>query len=705
MMLARIEPRGFRKHSNLTFIPATGLTAICGPNWSGKSSFLQAICYGLFGLRSISGTADDLPADGEGDARVDVAFAVAGRQFTVTRSPKTARLVEDFEDGSLETVAAGQSPVTAEIEQLLGISAKDFSDFHVVNQDEAQSLLTLGEPKLNDYVTRLTGLALVDKVLERTHELHLEAKGALGELSDLTNEIAGLQSELAATTERRARMAGEYELKKAWLDSLTESYQEKTTELQELEKRHTAFEKYRNESITARSVLKIEEEGLAEARAALASAPVVNQDSLSKSKNKLQSARSKVGELRERLNRRADLQKQVREAADNKQAVQDILDKLERPERWFTEQQIVDAQLDFHRAQDAASQAARAAEGAMCECCMRPFDSEEDFEAMKHRAEEAQAAAQLAAQLAAEVSQFIEVRKEILIAEDAMVGWERHLEYLNNQLSETDWPSEFGIKDLLDKISGLEKEVSELENRSAIRDKAQADVNAKEARVAKARATLESLGEPLKEVPQALMREVSQAVNELAEDYHRVYQAATALETSLAALAAAETKLGVDLAQAQDRNERFHSVSRRAKQLQDLGKFLRNNRSTFLASVWGSLLGYASTFIQQATKGDVTALQRGADGKFSFVEKGSVRSVAGSASGMQKAIFSIALKMSLAAALGSKFKVFLFDEVTAAAEDEVSLLITSLLANMGEQILMVTHRQADAAAADKVLQL
>jgi len=702
-MLDRVELRGFRKHSSLSFLPAKGLTAICGPNWSGKTSVLQAISYGLFGIKSISGTSDDLPLDGSGDAKVEVAFTVSGRRFTVTRSPSTARLVEDTDEGAIVTVAAGQNPVTLEVEALLGVTARDFADFHVVGQEEAQSLLTLGESKLNEYVTRLTGLALVDRVLDRITQLHSEAKGALGELADLSTEIDSLKQERDATAERRARMTGEHQLKKAWLDSLAKSYQERTEELKRLEEAHAAAEKYRNESITARSVLKIEEEALEEAERALSAAPTVDVNSLSKSRAKLQTARTRVGELKERLNQRALLQKQVREAADNKQQAQDALDGLPRPERWFTDQQVVDAQLEYHQLSEAAQQARRQAEGAFCECCMRPFD-EEDFEALRVKAELAQGDADRAAEKAAEVSRFIDLRKDIGIAEDSLKGWEKHLGYLNQQLG-GDWPSEVGIKELNERISGLEKTVSELENRSVIKDRAQAEVDAKIARVERARKTLEALGQPVKEVPQATLRAASEAGNELSVDYHRAHQQAASMESAMEKLGETLARVLASLESAEKRNARYHDTLKRATDLKDLARFLRDNRSTFLSSVWGNLLTYASTFIQQATRGDVTALQRDQNGKFTFVENGRARPVIGAASGMQKSIFSIALKMALAAALGSRFKVFLFDEVTAAAEDEVSLLITSLLANMGEQIVMVTHRQADAAAADSVLQL
>jgi DNA repair ATPase RecN len=101
----------------------------------------------------------------------------------------------------------------------------------------------------------------------------------------------------------------------------------------------------------------------------------------------------------------------------------------------------------------------------------------------------------------------------------------------------------------------------------------------------------------------------------------------------------------------------------------------------------------------------VTKLTRNSAGEFLYEEAGRQLTVSGYASGMQRAIFSTAIKLSLAASVGTPFRVMLFDEITAAAGDEVSLQFTSLLASAGKQVICVTHRAADAAAADHVIEL
>lgn len=74
-------------------------------------------------------------------------------------------------------------------------------------------------------------------------------------------------------------------------------------------------------------------------------------------------------------------------------------------------------------------------------------------------------------------------------------------------------------------------------------------------------------------------------------------------------------------------------------------------------------------------------------------------------SGMQGAILGVSLKLALGAALGAKGGVLLLDEATAGGTDENSLLFTSLLKQYGRQVVLVTHRSADAVSADNVIEL
>ena len=115
-------------------------------------------------------------------------------------------------------------------------------------------------------------------------------------------------------------------------------------------------------------------------------------------------------------------------------------------------------------------------------------------------------------------------------------------------------------------------------------------------------------------------------------------------------------------------------------------------------------MAYASTFVQEASGGALTELRRTAGGEFTYVEDGEELPLE-LASGQQLAILGVAAKLALAAAVGSSFEVLLLDEVSAAASDDNALQLATCLARTGQQILLVSHRDADAAVAADVVSL
>jgi DNA repair exonuclease SbcCD ATPase subunit len=138
------------------------------------------------------------------------------------------------------------------------------------------------------------------------------------------------------------------------------------------------------------------------------------------------------------------------------------------------------------------------------------------------------------------------------------------------------------------------------------------------------------------------------------------------------------------------------------RNFKELEGYLKTNRDRYLNDVWNSVLSYASSFVRQATSGGITEIRRGVVGGFLYVEEGHQMPMH-LASGMQKAILGMGLKLALGAALGGGRRLLLLDEVTAAAKDENSLLVCGLLAQYPGQVLMVSHRTADTAVADNVI--
>ena len=163
------------------------------------------------------------------------------------------------------------------------------------------------------------------------------------------------------------------------------------------------------------------------------------------------------------------------------------------------------------------------------------------------------------------------------------------------------------------------------------------------------------------------------------------------------ALAENGRKLTQRIREAAQAEERDQALTR-------LAKYLRTNRDRFMRAAWDGLLTYASVFVGNASDGAITELKRTSKGDFTYVEDGREMPLE-LASGMQLSILGVAIKLALMAAVGSRFDVLLLDEVSAAASDDNALRLTECLAETGQQIFLVSHREADAVAAQEVLTL
>ena len=115
-------------------------------------------------------------------------------------------------------------------------------------------------------------------------------------------------------------------------------------------------------------------------------------------------------------------------------------------------------------------------------------------------------------------------------------------------------------------------------------------------------------------------------------------------------------------------------------------------------------MAYASTFVKEASGGALTELRRTAGGEFTYVEDGEELPLE-LASGQQLGDRRSGKKSNSSAAVGSSFEVLLLDEVSAAASDDNALQLAACLAKTGQQVLLVSHRDADAAVAADVIAL
>ena len=692
-MLISLSLKNFRKHRELHLGFTEGLNLITGPNWAGKTSALSAIPFALFGTRATYGTAADLPSFGTTDMKVELNFAVGSETYRAVRTVKSATLFR----GEV-TLATGHAPVTAEVEKLLGTPLKDFVDFQVTSQGEADSLLSAGSAKMSDYVARAIGTDVVDRALERIKAELQGAKGALSALPEGLIPLAELQGQL---------------------DAAETAYREAEVELSAADEACKQTSEAQGVLASVAAEVKAKRDASVEARRVRAA----RQASLNSAQEKLAQALAELPEgtfadpapIRERVEKleaQAVLRtKQEGEIADlagalkNAEATLVLCVPLDRTP--VALQPLVDAReaamKRYNECEQQYAQARKAAENSECPYCMRPFE-DADLGALYAAVDVAKAALEQAEETfdfsEDALREATESNEALRQAEAYRESWTAYRDNVAIAVSNR----QLNLVEPIDpvELENLRAELSISEAGFYKYKQAKQEVESATRWVDEATERLEQCqvpeGPSAEEVEAAYQASV--AASEVAlkavhrwELATRAEMAAKTLLSPLRAAVEAETA----------RLERWQHFTTRTAALQELGKFLRSNRDRFTSEFWTQLLSYASTLIQEATSGGVTRLFRSASGDFMYEEGGREIAVEGFASGMQRAIFGTAIKLSLAAAIGNPFPVMLFDEVTAAAQDEVSLQFTSLLASAGKQVIMVTHRGADAAAADNLL--
>ncbi len=156
-----------------------GVTLICGPNESGKSTILDAILYALYS-RVIRPSAkprnEDLVTYGRNRAVVRLDFSIGKRTFRVERRlhlkrPNTAFLWENLPNDQLRTLATGQREVTNEIEKLLGgISFHEIVASNIVAQKDLEHLIEQGKEDRKKVINAFLNLESFNTVLQDLNE-------------------------------------------------------------------------------------------------------------------------------------------------------------------------------------------------------------------------------------------------------------------------------------------------------------------------------------------------------------------------------------------------------------------------------------------------------------------------------------------------------------------------------------------------------
>lgn len=212
----KVELKNIRSHKHFVFEPAEkGITAISGPNGTGKSTAVDAISWALFGTKppGVSRGGDIYRHGakfGTDEGSVIVDMEISGNRFKIYRkivSPTgavecTVSLTD--ETTGKETIVAGPAVSYAEeyIRKTLKMDEKGFLTAVHVQQKQVDELITSGPKERARVIEKLIGVTpatqSIDDVKADTRDLKKAIEQSYSDEGSL-----GKEKELADSTEKR----------------------------------------------------------------------------------------------------------------------------------------------------------------------------------------------------------------------------------------------------------------------------------------------------------------------------------------------------------------------------------------------------------------------------------------------------------------------------------------------------------------------
>jgi DNA repair exonuclease SbcCD ATPase subunit len=232
LKILRVEIKNFKPYTNVLLpdIPhdpefPEGLFLITGNNSMGKTSFIQAMLWGLLGDELIEDQQrKTLVKAGESGCKVDVTFDLGGTIYRIVRklTTKKSRSQKDEIDFNEEAVLSRKvneqgtnnddnfivivnrpTPVNEEVEQMLGVSASIIEKTVYVRQKDVDRLALADPVELRRLITTLFGLDEFDRIKNDLSKLSTDLqdsinilKGEVGVLAIEKTELVRRENEL-----------------------------------------------------------------------------------------------------------------------------------------------------------------------------------------------------------------------------------------------------------------------------------------------------------------------------------------------------------------------------------------------------------------------------------------------------------------------------------------------------------------------------
>lgn len=704
MILSSVELTNFKKHKALTVHLTEGLNTITGPNYSGKSTIQQAILYALFGTAAVPGKGGDIHTKGtNGKSSVTLKFSLLGNNYTVERSGSNATL-------SMENTVLSRSAsaVNLAITELMGLTKDQFLKTRVSKQGDAHALLSTRTQELKKLVETLSGCEVVDKLSKKaTAELktsndHIEILLSTVDTSVDVPELVELVKDLTEEEITYLKTKNKYEQEKqathtalrnidsnlakvrgahqSYCDLLAERAHAQVTVTQAAQE-FTAAED-NDDLLSTKEMTEVEERLACE---------IVQQKKYQAQVSEFESSTATVHKLEKDL-------KSEQGKLSNTTAGEDYSSKISDMESILGEATSEEVGLKIKvRALNGLI------EGGVCESCKRPLGdlSEEELDA---HTSEYQAEKELLLKksesirdLKIKLTGLKEVQKSHLKAVEKITECTNKIAWLSTDLETANKAvPHFDAAEVFD-ASIIDKCRSKLSNHK-VAFKLHTEAIRRMDRANKSLAKLDELGDE----PDLQGVEGQRAV---ADRLH------TTAMNSLLTLMDEASGVVSDLIEAKTKLDKYKRIYEKVSLLRSsssgykaIAKVIKDNRASMMEGIWAGLLEETSDFVSSCTQNDVSAVQTDDDFNLTYTE-GDYEHPIEAASGAQKSLIGLGIRLAIANMLPSSVSFILTDEVTADMTEGISAVSMAVMRTASTQTLSISHRVQDITASDNVISL
>lgn len=185
-MLKRLTTKNFRKLTDNDIVFGPGLQVVRGANEAGKTTMLEAIAYGCFGVKACRDPLAELVTWGQPERtlKVEQVWEFGGVEYSLTRSKAGAEInwsqKESTMSGTVGRVV-GQNEVTAFMERMLGCDATVAGKLMIASQASIRGALEEGPTKTAELIEQLADFQLIDRVIDLIQSNLVTGPDALAE--------------------------------------------------------------------------------------------------------------------------------------------------------------------------------------------------------------------------------------------------------------------------------------------------------------------------------------------------------------------------------------------------------------------------------------------------------------------------------------------------------------------------------------------